>query len=141
MYNWKHNKISNRLLYLKDDKMDVYTPSAVPHYSQIPNHWTHSRINQPRENLRGFYTVKDVVPAVFTMSSFSSPMIQPRPQTGCMDVLVECGCTWMWDSLHLVGDEEWIEEAITDNSCMVLTDGLYIRELHHNICSAAFMFE
>ena len=43
--------------------------------------------------------------------------------------------------LTFVRDEKWIEEAIADNSCMVVTDGLYIRELHPNICSAAFMFQ
>ena len=58
-----------------------------------------------------------------------------------MDVLIEWGCTWMWDSLRLVGDETWIEEAIADNSCTAVTDGSYIKELHPNICSAAFMFE
>ena len=47
----------------------------------------------------------------------------------------------MWDSLRLAGNEKWIEEAIADNSYMAVTDGLYIRELHPNIYSAAFMFE
>ena len=47
----------------------------------------------------------------------------------------------MWDSLCLVGDKKWIEKDITDNSCMAVTDGLYIREWNPNICLAAFMFE
>ena len=47
----------------------------------------------------------------------------------------------MWDSSCLVEDKTWIEEATLDNSCMSVTDGSYIRELHPNICSAAFMFE
>ena len=49
--------------------------------------------------------------------------------------------SWMWDSLRLVWDEKCIDESIADNSCMAVTDGSYIKELHPNICSAAFMFE
>ena len=121
--------------------MDVYMPSAVPLYSHTPNRWTSLRINQPREKVGGLCTVRDVAPAVFAMSSFSAPLTQPRPPTGFMDVLVEWGFTWMWDSLHLVGDEKLTEKAIADNSCMAVTDGSYVRELHPNICSATFMFE
>ena len=122
--------------------MDVYTPSAVPRYSRTPNSWTPSRINQSRENAWGLCTVRDVAPAVFAMSSFSAPLTLYRPPTEFMDVLVERGCTWIWDSLCLVGDEKRMEEAITGNSfSMIVTDDSYIRELHPDMCSSAFMFE
>ena len=141
IYNWRYDKLSNQLHCLKDDKMDIYMSSTVPRYSHTPNRWTRSRINQPRTNVGGFCTVRDIAPAVFAISSFSAPVIQPRPPSGFMDVLIEWECTWMWDLIRLVGDEKWIEEAIADNSCMAVTDGSHIRELHPNICSAAFMFE
>ena len=87
--------------------MDVYMQSAVRRYSCIPNRWTHSRINQPREDIGGFFTVRDGAPVVFAMSSFSAPVTLPisRP-TEFMDVLIKWGCTWMWDSLRLAGNEK-----------------------------------
>ena len=107
----------------------------------MPNRWSGSRIDQTRENIEEFCTVRDVAPAVLAISSFSAPMTQPRPPTESMDVLIEWGCTWMWDSLRLVGNEKWIEQAIADESCMSVTDGLHRRELYPDICSVAFMFE
>ncbi len=36
---------------------------------------------------------------------------------------------------------EWILEAIQDSSLVAITDGLYIRQLHPNLCLAAFVLE
>ena len=47
----------------------------------------------------------------------------------------------MWDSLQLVGGEDWLAEAIADESLVAVTDGSYIKELYPNLCSAAFIFE
>ena len=37
IYNLRYDKLSNQLLYVKDNKMDVYTSSTVPRYSHTPN--------------------------------------------------------------------------------------------------------
>ena len=47
----------------------------------------------------------------------------------------------MWESLRLVGDDHWLEEAIESGTCRAVTDGSYIKEMYPNICSAAFVFE
>ena len=58
-----------------------------------------------------------------------------------LDVLIEWGCTWIWDSFRLVGKERRIEEVIVDNSCMAVMNRLYIRKVNHGIYLATFMLE
>ena len=62
------------------------------------------------------------------------------PET-ILEVLEEWGCTWMWRSLRLIGDDHWLEDAIEAGTCRAVTDGSYIKELYPNICSAAFILE
>ena len=47
----------------------------------------------------------------------------------------------MWDSMVLVGKDEWIEKPIANHSCVAVTDGSYMRELYPNVFSTAFIFE
>ena len=49
------------------------------------------------------------------------------PET-LLEVLEEWGCKWIWDSLSLTADGEWLIEAIEEGICVAVTDGLYIRE-------------
>jgi hypothetical protein len=51
------------------------------------------------------------------------------------------GNTWLWDNLVLSGDTSWIAEAIADNTCVMVTDGSYMKEVYPNLNSAAFVFE
>ena len=68
------------------------------------------------------------------------PCLQEMP-TCFLDVLIEWGSTWLWDYLRLVGEESWLEEAIQDRTCLAVTDGLYMKELYPDLCSAAFVLE
>ena len=68
----------------------------------------------------------------------------PRPRTvptTILAVLEEWGCTWMWKSLRLIGDDHWLKEAIEAGTCVAVTDGSYIRELISNVCSAVFVLK
>jgi hypothetical protein len=47
----------------------------------------------------------------------------------------------MWDSLHISGNTSWLEAAIAENTCMVVTDGSYMKEVYPLLNSAAFVFE
>jgi hypothetical protein len=58
-----------------------------------------------------------------------------------LDVLREWGSIWMWDSLRLVGDDNWLLDAIRGGTCVAVTDGSYIRELYPDMCSCAFILE
>ena len=74
------------------------------------------------------------------VSSAAPPLPKTMPTT-LLDVLVEWGSTWMWKALHLVGNDDWLEEAIAAGTCIAVTDGSYIKEHFPNLCSAAFVLE
>lgn len=56
-------------------------------------------------------------------------------------VLQEWGQVWMWKSLKLIGDVDWLTAAIRDGTCIAVTNGSYIKELYPNMCSCAFVLE
>ena len=56
-------------------------------------------------------------------------------------MLIEWGSTWLWDSLQLVGEGNWLRQAIQDRTCSVVTNGLYTKELYPDLCSAAFVLD
>ena len=43
--------------------------------------------------------------------------------------------------MSVTGGTECIQHSIADGSLVAVTDGLYIRELYPNLCSAAFVIE
>ncbi len=45
------------------------------------------------------------------------------------------------DQMNLIGDTDWIRDAIRTNSCIAVADGSFIREITTEICSTAFFFE
>ena len=73
--------------------MNIYTPSLVQRCSHTLIRWTRSRIDQAQEEVGGFCTVRDLAPAVLTMSLFSAPLHTPTPPSGFMDILIKWGCT------------------------------------------------
>ena len=73
--------------------------------------------------------------------SHTDPPPSPLKHDSFLDVLIEWGCIWIWDSMVLVGKDNWIEKAIANSSCVAATDGSYMRELYPNVCSTAFIFE
>jgi hypothetical protein len=49
--------------------------------------------------------------AVSILAVAAAPDEVELPET-LFDVLQEWGCTWIWKSLRLVGDEGWIMDSI-----------------------------
>ena len=45
------------------------------------------------------------------MASASLPM-HPLPHNSLWEVLLDWGCTWMWQDLRLSGDNNWLPAAI-----------------------------
>ena len=67
---------------------------------------------------------------------------RPRTMpTTILAVLEEWRCTWMSNSLRLISDDHWLEDAIEAGTCVAVTDGSYIRDLIPNVCSVAFVLE
>ena len=79
--------------------------------------------------------------AIVTIDSATTvPPPKARPEC-LLGVLVEWGSTWMWDSLRMVGDDNWIEESICAGTCHAVTGCSYTKDLYPDMCSAAFVLE
>ena len=121
--------------------MDVYVPSNLPGTRDTPNRWIRRRIDQEVEGQGRICTVRDAglaIKAVKSMSQLPEEQLLPN---GLLEVLREWGCTWMWESLRLFGNGEWIKGAIENGSLICVTDGSYIKEMVPEVCSAAFILE
>ncbi len=68
------------------------------------------------------------------------PLQIKHPET-FLDVLSEWGCTWMWEDMHLRGDDGWLATAIWENILLAVTNGLYMCALHPNMNSCTFILE
>ena len=95
----------------------------------------------PTANVGQYYTIIEVAPEVIAVLSHTDPPPSTIKHDSFLDVMIEWGCTWMWDSMVLVGKDDWIEKAIANRSCVAVTNGYYMRELYPNVCSTAFIFE
>ena len=62
--------------------------------------------------------------------SHTDPPPSPLRHDSFLDVLIEWGCTCMWDSMVIVGKYDWIEKAIVNRSCVAVANGSYMRELY-----------
>jgi hypothetical protein len=47
----------------------------------------------------------------------------------------------MWENLTWTGDDSWLAEAIAKESCIAVTNGLYMADLYPHIHSAALVIE
>ena len=71
----------------------------------------------------------------------------PTVESGTFqEVLREWGHTWMWEGIKLSGEGgddtgAWLSTAMRDNTLVVVTDGLYMKELYPNMNSCDFIFE
>ena len=121
--------------------MDMYGLPLVRNYANRPNCWTHSRINIPLNDRGEICSMKDVALAVksITLHSPRHPT-QATPST-FWEVIRGWGNTWMWDNLAIIGDVDWIATSIAYNSCVAVTDGSYMKELHLYLNTAAFVLE
>jgi hypothetical protein len=78
--------------------------------------------------------------------SWGLTLLEPRAKqdqmpTSFLDILRLWGNTWLWEHLQVSEGVTWIHESITNGSLVAITDGLYIREIYRNLCSAAFVME
>jgi hypothetical protein len=142
VWDWRFDEEGSRLLHIKGTKMDVYVPSQVPGYGRCPNCWTRSAPHDREiEECRTICSVRDVGLAVQAICSYSALAPLPITPTTFWDELLSWDCTWMWDSVQLVGDMNWLRDSITAGDCIAVTDGSYMREISTEICSNAFFFE
>jgi hypothetical protein len=86
-------------------------------------------------------SVDKIQPRVFRITSTAQKAPTAPIPNFFLTVLREWGCTWLWEHMKVQRGMEWILEAIHDGSLVAVMDGSYIRQLHPNLCLAAFVLE
>ena len=121
--------------------MDTFVPSNLSGTRNIPNRWIRRRIDLEAQDQGKICTVRDAGLVIKAVESMSNPPEKQVMPDSLLEVLREWGCTWMWESLRLFGNEDWIKRAIKNGSLICVTDGSYIKEMVPELCSAAFILE
>jgi hypothetical protein len=137
IWKWHWNSDGSTLHRTRDDGIteDVYVAGKKPNRF----HFSHS---QQRGQLNIVCTVQPTMDGehwrLLSTTSTAEPDTTP---TTFLGVLKSWGNTWLWENMSVSGGTVWIQHSINDGSLVAVTDGLYIRELYPNLCSAAFVLE
>ena len=142
IWEWKLDSGASRLLHHRDGVMDVYVRGQAEGRTRgRANRWHKAEHALAPTTEGAIASVREVSEGVVSvLSSLQGP--QDRTAPSCfLQVLQEWGSTWLWDSLRLVGDDDWLEGAIRDGTCVAVTDGSFIKQLVPDLCSAGFVLE
>ena len=71
-------------------------------------HWEMTNEGQPQENCGKLCTVETVAQGKKTIVSQVDCARERTMPTTILEALEEWGCTWMWKSLRLMGDDHWL---------------------------------
>jgi hypothetical protein len=136
IWEWRHDPRSERVFHYYEDRMDVFRPVGP-----LRRVWEISEVAAPLETTGTPCAVREMsVTKISLQSTADQPTEANLPET-FLDVLDKWGHSWMWKSLRLEGDDGWLLDAIHDGTLVAVADGSYIRELHPELCSAAFILE
>jgi hypothetical protein len=141
IWEWRYLVEENLLLWFHDGGMDIYTPSEVPRYANRPICWTCLHVDQQPRPQGVICSVLSIVLGVWQISSQAPRSWVDLPPRLLNAVFDWWGCTWLWKDLKWQGDTAWIQESIQTGDCMVVAEGLYMPDLHTDLCSTAFFFE
>ena len=122
---WRLDNEDTRLLHIKGEVMDMNKPLQVGRYVTTTNRWTLVGIAIPTANLGQYCTIREVDPGVIAVLSQTDLPPSPLKHDSFLEVLTKWGCIWMWDSIVLVGKDDWTEKAIANRSCVAVTNGSY----------------
>ena len=78
--------------------------------------------------------------SVTLTASAGPPVAVEQPRT-IREILGEWGGKWLWKSMRVLGEENWLIESIRAGSCLAVTDGSYIKEISTELCSCGFVLE
>jgi hypothetical protein len=137
IHPWQWCPDSNTLLHSANNSatMDMYSTTT-----RKLNRYTKTETS-PQSEWGEIFSVEEIHPGVFRITSTACRAPIAPFSNSFLNVLCEWGCTWLWEHMLVDGGMEWISEAIQDGSLVMVTDGLYIRQLYPNLCSAAFILE
>jgi hypothetical protein len=107
IWEWRVCTRENLLLHYTSGTMDVFTPT-----SESRRHWRRAEEGCKTE-VRGVpCTVRESTEDTVAIRSVAAPPDPVDMPESFLDVLREWGSLWMWDSLRLIGDDNWLVEAI-----------------------------
>ena len=142
IWDWRIDAAGERILHTHANTMTVYTKSQQARYHNRTNRWDVTAEAQPAVITGKICSVKHISPSTVALTSTTEHVPEEAlKRDNFLDILLDWGCTWMWDSLKVVGEDTWLQEAIADNSLMAVTDGSYIKEQWPDLCSASFILE
>ena len=141
IWNWGHDEDNSRLLHDIEGVMNIYKETQIYWHRNTMNCCTQVSTNKPAEINGNICSVREVALALVAITSTATPPCLQEIPTCFLDVLIEWGITWLWDSIWLGGEYDWLEDAIHDGTCLAVTDGLYVKELYPDVCSAEFVLE
>ena len=130
IWNYCHDVYNSRLLHYIEGVMNIYKVTKIPRHQNTTNRWTRKRTNKPPEINGNISSFREVSLVVAEINSTATPPRTQEMPTCFLDVLIEWVSTWFWKSLRLVGEYNWLEEAIRDSNCLAVTNGLYTKELY-----------
>ena len=84
--------------------MDIYAPSNLSGSINTPNRWIRHRVDQKAQNQGNICTLREAGIAIKAVEPVAEPPEEEVMPASQLEVLKAWGCTWMWDSLRLVGD-------------------------------------
>jgi hypothetical protein len=121
--------------------MDIYVPPQGEGQTRCPNWGSCTHREQPRVDMGAVCTVRDAEGSDKAIVCHANVLRAPSSTLYFWEVLHKWQHTWMWDNLQWVGDDDWLAMAIAEGTCLVVTDGLYMKDLYPNISLAAVVLE
>ncbi len=121
--------------------MDVYAPPTGAGQTRWPNQWICVDRDQPQCNVGSIYSIQSEQGRDMAIICHpSKPPVIPPP-SNFWEVPRKFQHTWLWENLQWVWDDDWLAVAIDGESCIAVTDGLYMKDLYLNIHSAVVVLE
>jgi len=121
--------------------MDIYMPSAVEGRTRRGNRWYCIQRGVPHEDKGAICLVKEHGGKEVSVDYRAEEQWISPPPSDFWGVLHKWQRTWMWDNLQWAGNNDWLPLAISDDSCIAVTDGSYMHDLHATVASAAVVIE
>ena len=104
IWNWRHDEDNYCLLHYIEGEMDIYKASQLYRHRNTTNRWTRVSTNQPAQINGNISSVQEVAIAVVVINSTATPSCSQELPICFLDVIIEWGSTWLWDSIRLVGE-------------------------------------
>jgi hypothetical protein len=115
IWQWWFDAETETLYHLKSrEKIYVYVPSLIYGYASQRNCWLQSYQDVPLVEQGDYCMIKEVAPTVIAIILHTPAEKQVHFHDIIWDVLQSWGCCWIWENLRMVGDNDWIKEAIED---------------------------